>query len=166
MGYINTPRPRDRRCHGPFFPSTYVAVVLVALVLLLFDLPGAIVKRVERDGLPYPTGYEPMLLPNHAEDRWKVDVEHGWPWTYLRRGLNDAKILNQLWAERGTGSLFGTDPRLWAIREDVKEFAPLALVGDIFVSCVALACSAFLFERCAGGGAGFCSSISGSCSRA
>jgi Leucine-rich repeat (LRR) protein len=105
--------------------STYVMAMLILVVLLMANLPGTI-----------------LLDGKDWSDQEGIYVAHGWPWTFLFRGLDRTAFLkvepNVRWPywlpphpmEQVPGSLF------WKISDKVKTISVLPLLADFTVCAV------------------------------
>jgi len=110
--------------------STWVAVGIVAVGLVLIIVPGQDEGAFENDQWPLP--YE-----IHEFD---VSITHGWPWPYLARGINLPKLIEP--AKR-PGWLTASG---WTFDGDLAWFDTSNLAADLALSTAILLVIATVFE--------------------
>ncbi len=114
--------------------STYVVAALVAAVLFLANIPA----RIDRTG--------PLLL--------YARLDHGWPWTFLRRvpevewydDLIDDLVFDTALTERRDRMAHVEASAFWTIPRKIDEVSWLCILGDTAVAVVIVTAAAAVFE--------------------
>ena len=131
-------RPSSWRLHT----STYIIGGVIAAVILLANVPGRIVLVAD------PDAYVPgVLLPTYMNPH----IDHGWPWTFVRRGFADFEVSSGPSVVNLEGDAWdyvkGINPSaLWTLTRTIESTSWLCLVGDVLAAGVVLAVGVGLFE--------------------
>jgi hypothetical protein len=109
-------------------PSTVIFLAVVAVVILLANIPGQVVTgpRISADGQ-----YEPFFELSGT-------CQHGWPFTFLVRRYQ----LAYGWPPCSLQSWFA----LWNLSEGVVDWSWLRLAGDFVIGLVSLFAAGLAFE--------------------
>src|SRR5271166_876026 len=99
--------------------STYVVAALIAVVLLLANIPGTLVLRGTYD--TEPRG---------------MHIAHGWPWTFLARGFDDATypdLFAHVIDERRAANCLSSLPQsvFWGLGRNVKYVSVCSILANI-----------------------------------
>ena len=107
--------------------STYVVLLLTAIVLFFVNVPGQYTVHIDL--------FNPARWGPFGGDYERI--EHGWPWSYLVREDRHHR-------EPETGDIRAT--RIWSFTEDRLAFHPWRLVANSSVGGLALAGCVLAFE--------------------
>ena len=132
---------------SPLHRSTWCVGTLIAATLLLANIPGRIVRPIDN---------------GRADSYDSIDdlgyfIDHGWPWTFLRRTFDDAMRRR---IEKGYVDLDYVDAHpegrerlafvkanvFWGLTNHVKTVSAVCIVGDICTAVAILTASVAMFE--------------------
>jgi hypothetical protein len=99
--------------------STWIVVTLLAAGLIFWNIPGNLRRSPPDESL-----------------------EHGWPWTYLRR---EAVMQSPISPQKGSGYTFNRISP-WSLWEKVESFEPLWLAADVVVIAALCVAAGAMFE--------------------
>ena len=122
--------------------STCIIAGVIVIALLLANVPGQLVLVADPD--VYVPG---ILLPAYMNPY----IDHGWPWTFIRRGIADSEFSSD-------STVFGTEgdcwdyvkavnpSSLWTLSRNIEKTSWYCLAGDILTAAIVLAVGIGLFE--------------------
>lgn len=119
------------------YRSTYVVGTLIAVLLLLANIPARIVRPTENGDVYY------RVSDNGCY------ADHGWPWAFLRRNLDDLDrdAADLLVFESSVADVANVRAAaFWAMWRDVKAFSVIAFAADIATAIVLVTAGAAAFE--------------------